>query len=343
MIHKFRGTLIGGAIGDAIGGPIEFMQDHTVRRQFPNGLRRYLSKGQNWPQGTVTDDTQMTLFSCEGILDTNAVDQESLREACWLAYRRWYYTQTVSGSRAKSHKGLGLLAYPEMYVTRAPGNTCMGSLGGQKTIYSSGCGGVMRSAPFGLQLQKSPRQCFRDAAFAAALTHGKPEGYLPAGALAAIIRCLLDEMTLTRACYQALRILRDWKGSEETQRHIKIALGLAESIKSGTTFRQMQKWVSVLGAGWTGEEALGIGLYATLAGIRSGGTFLDVIALAVSHGGDSDSTGSIAGNIAGAWFGLELLPRDLVMGVEHRDILDGMATRLYAKSEQTSGYDAFTE
>jgi ADP-ribosylglycohydrolase len=75
--------------------------------------------------------------------------------------------------------------------------------------------------------------------------------------------------------------------------------------------------VAELGSGWVAEEALAIALYAALARPRPG-QFLDALSLAVTHSGDSDSTGAICGNILGAWHGETALPPQLAFEVEGR-------------------------
>jgi hypothetical protein len=105
--------------------------------------------------------------------------------------------------------------------------------------------------------------------------------------------------------------------------------------------------VSELGEGWVAEEALAVGLYAVLAtapGVLPAGSsayspagrsaadpvehFKAAIALAINHSGDSDSTGSIAGNILGAHYGEECLPADWLDALEAPEVIRGMAGQL---------------
>jgi ADP-ribosylglycohydrolase len=331
ILRKFEGCLLGGAMGDALGNNVEFQNLDAILKQYGSkGPRRLPGSGH------ITDDTQMTLFSAEGMIwaPLLGIDQ---RTAVWEAYQRWLVTQSFQPEA--SQDGYGLAREAWLYARRAPGGTCLSALGSGQTIMGSkGCGGVMRAAPFGLQPQKSARRCFHDAVDAAALTHGHPSGYLPAGALAAVIRCMLDPgMTLEKACYQALRILRDWKGSEDTQRMIRIAMGLSLSVKKGTSAHQQQRWISVIGGGWVGDECLGIGLFAVFAALRSGGSFLDAISLAVTHSGDSDSTGAVAGNIAGV-LGTHVLPPGWDGKLENgkaAPVIRDLAAQLLDLSERT--------
>jgi ADP-ribosylglycohydrolase len=85
------------------------------------------------------------------------------------------------------------------------------------------------------------------------------------------------------------------------------------------------------------EEALALALYAVLATTPDDSDgpdtpavrhFRDAITLAVNHGGDSDSTASVAGNILGAYYGEDCLPGDWLEALEAPDVIRGMADLL---------------
>jgi hypothetical protein len=72
-----------------------------------------------------------------------------------------------------------------------------------------------------------------------------------------------------------------------------------------------------MGGGWVGEEALAISLYCALA---AEGNFAKGVRLAVNHTGDSDSTGSITGNILGAMQGKATIPALWLRELELKDV-----------------------
>lgn len=210
-----------------------------------------------------------------------------------------------------------------LYARRAPGSTCLHALaearggearvsqyGGQATNDSKGCGAVMRSAPFGLLPSEPAWDAFGLAAEAAGYTHGHPTGRLAAGALAAIISRLVAGDAPPAAADAALGILAASGHHQETTAAVRRALAADVSRPSAET-------VETLGGGWTAEEALAIALYAALA-FPLPGQFLDALSLAVTHSGDSDSTGAICGNILGALHGETALPPQLAFEVEGR-------------------------
>jgi ADP-ribosylglycohydrolase len=96
-----------------------------------------------------------------------------------------------------------------------------------------------------------------------------------------------------------------------------------------------EELVQQLGEGWVAEEALAVGLYAVLATAPDADApgapeehFRSAVALAVNHSGDSDSTGSIAGNILGAYYGEQCLPADWLERLEAPHVIRGMADML---------------
>lgn len=64
---KIRGSLIGGAVGDALGYPVEFASYSNIKSMFgENGITRFLLNNNGVAE--ISDDTQMTLFTANGLL-----------------------------------------------------------------------------------------------------------------------------------------------------------------------------------------------------------------------------------------------------------------------------------
>ena len=97
--NRIRGCLLGGAIGDALGAPVEFMSAAQIRRRFgPDGIGDYAEAYGR--RGAITDDTQMTLFTAEGLLRAFVRDTlkglASFPSVVSHAYLRWLRTQGVT-------------------------------------------------------------------------------------------------------------------------------------------------------------------------------------------------------------------------------------------------------
>ncbi|WP_344214842.1 ADP-ribosylglycohydrolase family protein [Kribbella sancticallisti] len=338
---RVRGCLLGGAIGDALGGPVEFDDGRAIVAAHPDRLRSFVAGGTDWPAGTVTDDTQMTLFTVEGLIRAGVRTDRGIGFTVAVvhhAYDRWLDTQLLPGPSGKRDGWLQEEQW--LYARRAPGNTCLSALttarkgddsipqfGGQATNDSKGCGGVMRAAPFGL-VPFSAEWAFNSAAEAAGYTHGHVTGKLASGALAVIVYEICQGADLDAALDKAQAQLAQHHGHEETSTALAAARDLAASdLGAGPAT------VERLGGGWIAEEALAIGVYCALK-FPEPGQFLDALALAVTHSGDSDSTGAICGNILGALHGETALPPELVFSVEGRGVILQLADDLVLEFTQ---------
>jgi ADP-ribosylglycohydrolase len=295
--------LLGGASGDALGYRVEFSRWRDIERTYgPSGIRLAQAHGAL----VVSDDTQMTLFTLEGMARTAGTDGivDEVREA----FLDWLGTQGRTGS---SREPRGRLArHDVMRQPQAPGTTCLTALrqGGRGTIErpindSKGCGGVMRTAPIGfLPDTVSDAEVFRLGAEVAALTHGHPDGYLSAGAMAVLIRGALRDEPWTDTVTKVMDLLGGWPESRAT------SVAIASAMQAAAAGPSSRARVKQLGEGWVGEEALAIGLYSAV----TAGSFAECVELAANHDGDSDSTASIAGQLYGARHGLEVVPADAV-------------------------------
>jgi ADP-ribosylglycohydrolase len=321
----YRGCLLGGAVGDALGAPIEFKELDEIRRLFgPAGLTGLeLEYGR---RGAITDDTQMTLFTGEALIRWTRATAEGqgmpLAAAGRHAYLRWLSTQ---GEVARPPGAPGwLVGVRGLHARRAPGTTCLSALRGGRVGTpgdplndSKGCGGVMRIAPVGLARLEDP---FSAGCELAALTHGHATGYLAAGHLAHLVARLLDGAELREACRAATARLAREPGHEETLLAVERALELAAAGHPSP------EAVQSLGGGWVADEALAIGLYCALVARD----FAHGVLLAVNHGGDSDSTGAIAGNLLGLLAGEGGIPAPWLEALELRDVITTVADDLWA-------------
>ncbi|NUQ88008.1 MAG: ADP-ribosylglycohydrolase family protein [Glycomyces artemisiae] len=302
---RVLGCLVGGAVGDALGYQVEFDAWRFIEEEFgPGGVTemRY---------NRVSDDTQMTLFTVEGLLLAQPGGEvESVREA----YLRWLETQREPMPPLASE---GLAAQPWLYARRAPGNACISGLahGARPGVNpnSKGCGTVMRSAPFGLRF--SPAEAYRLAEECSMLTHGHPTAGSSAGAFAMITAHLVNGEAPQKAVSETMLHLRRTLDRSETADALQQAYALAGTVPPGPNT------CAPLGEGWVAEEALAIAVYCLLGTdeVRDG------LVASVSHGGDSDSTGAILGNLYGAAYGHAALPREWASQVEGREVITALA------------------
>ncbi|HNX20011.1 MAG TPA: ADP-ribosylglycohydrolase family protein [Acidobacteriota bacterium] len=345
---RIRGCLLGGAVGNALGAPIERESLAAIRARFgAEGLTDYAPAYGRL--GAITADTQMTLFTVEGLI--RAMNRGRARGICgpsgvlWHAYQRWLATQGVS-PREPMWKSFGqprpdgwLIDVEELHRRRGPGASCLKALfaGGFPNINhpvndSKGCGAVTRVAPVGLS---GTWNAFELGCEAAATTHGHPAGYQPAGFLAALVQALGEGATLEAAIDAALAPLSKAPRNEETMAAVRDARALA--ARGGVS----PEGLETLGDGWTGDRALAIALAASLAARD----FRGAVLLAVNHSGDSNAAGVLAGQIWGAMAGVEGIPATWLERLELRGLIETLAEDLYKAvneletSEEDGTYD----
>lgn len=337
-IDKYRGCIIGGAVGDALGFAVEFMQDETIFQKYGElGITKYdLINGV----AQISDDTQMTLFTANGLLlgTTRGMTRGimgSYPGYIALCYKEWYKTQYESYPLNEKYPYSWLINVPELFASRAPGNTCLSAIesGIEGTIQepinrSKGCGGVMRVAPIGIYFGDK-RITIDDVdmigAETAALTHGHELGYIPAAALVHIIHLIShQEISLVDAVNDAIvsmeRLFPDSKHMSTFTGLMKKAIELSgENLDDLDAIRE-------LGQGWVAEETLAIAVYCAL---KYSQDFEKAIIASVNHSGDSDSTGAVTGNILGAYLGMKAIPQKFIENLELKDVILEIADDLY--------------
>lgn len=328
---RYRGCLLFGAVGDALGAPVEFSSLSAILAQH-GGLVREMRTAYGRP-GAITDDTQMALFTAEGLLRAEARGRQrgicSIPTVIQRAYYRWFWTQGHRVPRGLEQVADGWL-YGErgLHAVRAPGNTCLSALrehidaqcGGYEPPTplndSKGCGGVMRVAPVGLLA----RDAWDLGSKCARLTHGHPAGSDTAGCLAEMISKMVNGLSLAEAVREVWRTRRS-ACHADTQRALDRAFELLREGAPPTPER-----VESLGQGWVAEEALAIAVYCALACPEP----QEALSLAVTHSGDSDSTGSITGNLLGAALGAAAIPKRWLETLELHDVIEAVADDLVA-------------
>lgn len=329
LLDRSLGCIIGGAVGDALGYEVEFLSLAQIRARYAGGrIERYSAVPAHF-----SDDTQMTLFTAEGMVNTHERDYIAhIRKA----YLDWFATQTETMHRID---GSALADNAGLWQRRAPGNTCMTAMscisrGVEVHNFSKGCGGVMRVAPIGLYAAAHPdRLSVKDAgivaALAAEITHLHKASSLASAMMAMLVaefatadmRDIADIVDVIVNCLHST--LRTIPCDNEISSGFKCLI--LDALKLSMAVTPDEEAIRHLGEGWVGDEALAIALYCVA---RHFDDFEKCIVAAANHDGDSDSTAAIAGNILGALRGISAIPRHYIEGLEMTDILTSMARKL---------------
>ncbi|MFG2887437.1 ADP-ribosylglycohydrolase family protein [Streptomyces sp. NPDC048297] len=320
--HAATGSLLGLALGDALGFPTEFNDVPSILAKF--GPWREMELPQ---RALVSDDTQMTLALGRGLrtaMERGYLAPKRLERSLREEFVDWYQSPDNN---------------------RAPGNTCLKACHLLKEdgrawqdasqIGSKGCGANMRVAPVGLAPGLSDEQRAGAAQLQSALTHGHPTALAASDLTAHAVRLLaqgtdpagLVGQLRSYALENRTRYDHTWLGdlwtrSQDPSPEHFIARGWDECLAILARLQEAVRTVSpetdpclATGEGWIAEEALATGLLCFLL-------FPDepVTALrrAACTAGDSDSIACLTGAFAGAWLGADAWPAAWTERIEYR-------------------------
>lgn len=342
-IHdSIRGSMMAGAAGDALGYPVEFMSRNAILSKYGRSGISIFEIDSNG-KALVSDDTQMTLFTANGML--MGITRGYMRGIGGRpekyvdgAYLDWYYTQT---GRKKEYDVddfhyTWLRDLPQLAHRRAPGNTCLSACeclrrGGKVENNSKGCGGIMRVAPMGLLLagyqgrndnNYSASEMAEAGAEIAEVTHKHPLGFLPACMLTYLLFRLVplsveeSKSNIDGIVEESIKLLDSIYKNNYERDKIYLADLTRKAVALAHSEFSDEICIPQLGEGWTGEEAWAIALYCSIRHIDS---VRDAIMAAVNHNGDSDSTGAVTGNIMGAIHGYKAIKEQRLFCPDNMD------------------------
>jgi len=294
---KFRGCLLGLALGDALGAPFEgraAVSKAEVRTAVANReVLRY------------TDDTHMAVGAAESLIACRGFDARHMINTWVHNYER------------EPWRGYGLTAPRvfEMVKAGLPWDRAAETVG---VGGSSTNGAAMRVAPIGLFYHRCPARLREVALSASSLTHAHPSG---------------REGALIQAQAVALALLLGPRASPDefldrlmgltTHREFRDRLRMVRELVSAGNKEEL---VARLG---NGVEALRSVPTAVCCFLRNPHCFERAVVEAVSLGGDADTIAAMTGAISGAWLGNEGLPEAWVKKLENREYLELLAEALW--------------
>lgn len=269
---RILGCLLGGAIGDAYGGIAE--------------------------RGRVclSDDTQLTLATCESIAEAGRADPAHLA----ATFRRWFEGRRLTGLGSSTLKALRDLEAGAHWA-----------LAGARGEMAAGNGGAMRIAPLAFA-PGVDRMVIRDVV---RITHHSDEAYI--GALVVVEAIRGDR---PRSLFEQLRVVAEPLPDSRVRDRMMSVVGT--STVAGL------RAVAALGTSGYVVDTVPLALVAAWAMESS---FAQTLEELTQLGGDVDTIGSIAGQIAGAALGVAGLPSQLLDGLPEREMVESIAERFVAR------------
>lgn len=308
---RFKGCLVGLAIGDALGMPFEGLPSWVVGpvldqvRGFHESARRGLAAGQ-W-----TDDTQMSLCLARSLVRRGLADPEDIARE----YLGWFQSDDV--------RGIGNTTFHALSRLEAGTNWRESGIEGEQ---AAGNGTAMRAAPLGLlyhdDLEKLRDACVLDAE----ITHKNAEAIAGSRVVAFLVARL---------------VAGAMPGKDLLQETVEVVAGsrVAENLLRSREL--LERGANLLQA----SEALGVGGYVVETVARSVFCFFHApddfgvaVTAAVRAGGDTDTAGAMTGAWSGARVGLAGIPLPWRTHVEGREAIVALARELYHVAREGHGW-----
>ncbi len=297
-IDRCRGALVGLAVGDALGAAVEFMSPGT----FPP-VTGYRSGGPHrLNAGEWTDDTSMGLALADSIVHVGwNLNDQAERYVQWMKHGKY----SVNGRCFD----IGITTSRALHTFMESRDTTQS---GSRSESASGNGSIMRLAPVpiryhGLYPNNIP-ELARLAEESSLTTHASEQCLSACHYLALVLSALIhgeDRATVLSPSWEPLKALQA----------VKPLHPLIEQVASGS-FREKQP-PAIRGSGWVVQS-----LEAALWAVHDASSFEEAVLRAVNLGDDADTTGAVAGQLAGAFWGESGIPATLRHGLARYDMLE---------------------
>ena len=287
--ERILGGLWGSLVGDALGVPVEFKDRATVQADPVAGMRGHGTHHQ--PPGTWSDDSSLLLCSTDSLVqhefNTGDMGERFLRwyrEELWTPHGR-VFDVGVTTSRALARIAAGVRA----------------EVAGSDDQFSNGNGSLMRILPVCLRFAGLPdKQMLDRVERASAITHRHPRSQMACGLYALVIRKLLTGASLSGSFAAALGA---FESSYKADRRWSVELDYFRMLLAGDLARRSETEVD--SSGYVLHT-----LTASLWCLLTTRGFAECVLKAVNLGGDTDTTGCVAGGLAGMHYGLGAVPEE---------------------------------
>jgi ADP-ribosyl-[dinitrogen reductase] hydrolase len=309
---RFRGMILGTAVGDAVGLPAEGISKSRARRMFTGPWRHRLVLNR----GMISDDTEHTIFVVQCLLaHAESSDQFMRRLAMCL---RWWLLSLPAG--------IGLA------TGRAILKLCLGFSPRNSGVFSAGNGPAMRVAPLGAFFANDPARIDELTELCTRITHTDPKAAIAAKAIAQtagwIVRTNHEERPDLSDFVRVLSSVsedRAWRG---------LVSRIETACKDGLSVEEFADSLG-LSNGISGYiyHTVPVVLFAWYA---HWGNYEETLTAIWECGGDTDTTGAIVGALAGLTVGERGIPSAWIDGIadwpRSTSKMRSMADALAAKS-----------
>jgi len=304
--NRCVGAIVGFAVGDALGMPVEFLSREQIRRYYGKPVSGFIKAHPGHasdflPEGSYTDNTQTMLATAECLIECRKMDPARHADALlsWSQNTVPHRTPSTANLRACKHLSNG-----------RPWN--------KSGVFSSGCSAAMRMTPIGLFFSRFPETLTRAAVDNCIITHNEPRARAASVCVAYLTARLIQSDE------------RSWPGDQvlETADHIaRLDKDLAAVLRWSTQITHLppEQALFEIGASSDAIETIPAAVYCFLKHPRN---FSAAVLPAVNVGEAADAIAALTGSFVGALAGVEAIEKQWLSDVENSDLLIGIGENL---------------
>jgi len=321
-LDKFKGSLLGVAIGDTLGHPFEGMLRDAIKSNFTNFGDFIINNRRLF--NTFTDDTQLTLHTAQSLIQGGGFNLHNFIEE----YVKWLDDPPIGA-------GYGCITAARKLKYRIPWKEAASNSGGNGT--------TMRIAPIGLFYNKDIKALKSAAIKSSIITHSHPAASAGAVVIANAIAYLIDkepksgfsidqffDVVISSISNSHDEIWEEFckiLGKLRSSLDLPIEAGLIKFSQSGVKSPYFIE--QFLGKAFVHPYTISTVVCVLFIFLNNLDSFKRCIYILPTVGGDTDTCGAIGGSIAGAYFGFKRIPDKLVTIVKDSNGLIQLAKRLY--------------
>lgn len=304
QLERYRGSLLGLAVGDALGAPLEGLPPGTftaIKDMIGGGFHRL-------KPGYWTDDTSMMLCLAESLIKKRGFDPVDQLERYLRWFREGHLSSTGECFGIGSTTMEAILQFEDTHEPYADSTN----------PHKAGNGSIMRLAPVPLFFAQEPQQAIEHSAQSSRTTHG---------AATAVSACRYFGALLVGAangagkhellCERYSPVSGYWK---ENRLHSEV-----DEVASGSFKRKEPP--EIKGTGYVVQS-----MEAALWAFYNSDSFEEGCLMAVNLGDDADTTAAVYGQLAGAFYGEGAIPERWLAKLAHRNLIEDYAEKLFAQS-----------
>ena len=302
-LKTVRAMMVGVAVGDALGVPVEFMSRERLRQNPVVGMR----SGGTWgePAGTWSDDTSMTLATMESIGRLRRIDLDDIMNN----FVEWFDHDEFTAGNYTFDIGNTTATAIERYLNGVPIAEC-----GLTSPNSNGNGSLMRILPIALFSDS-----LDDVHAVSALTHSHARSLIACGIYCLIADQLLDGKPIGEAISIGINHAEEYYRRSDSAVELKHFERLFDP-----KFGELDE-DEIKSSGYVVDS-----LEAALWSLLNTTNYHDLALKAVNLGGDTDTVGAIAGGLGGIVYGLEQIPSEWLDVLRNKELLDEISANFFS-------------